>query len=398
MRVFFWFLAVMATAIGLAIAARFNPGNVVLFYPPYRVDLSLNLFLFLGGVLFVLFYLIVRTFRNMLKMPAKVAQYRQKKRENEGNKALRDALKSLFEGRFGQAEKAALRAAELPENAALAALIGSRAAHSLGQKARRESWMARLAGDASFKLARLMTVIELLVDDHRPEEALDAVNELNRSGMRHIHALHWALKANQQAKNWREVLRLVKILDKRSALHPALAVRLRELAYKDLLDDASLDAEALGRVWVGIATEDRQKPFVAWRAAHAFNQRGMHQEATSVLEKAVSLEWDGRLIREYREAAGTEGSSLLLAQIETCEDWIKRRPLDPELALTLGSLCLRQKLWGKAQRHLEQALSDASDAAMVREAHLKLAQLHEALQQGEAAAHHYRQCALANLL
>jgi HemY protein len=35
---------------------------------------------------------------------------------------------------------------------------------------------------------------------------------------------------------------------------------------------------------------------------------------------------------------------------------------------------------------------------MVREAHLKLAQLHEALQQGEAAAHHYRQCALADLL
>ena len=398
MRVFFWFLAVMATAIGLAIAARFNPGNVVLFYPPYRVDLSLNLFLFLAGVLFVLFYLLVRTFRNVLKMPTKVAQYRQKKRENEGNKALRDALKSLFEGRFGQAEKAALRAAELPENAALAALIGSRAAHSLGQKARRENWMARLAGDASYKLARLMTVIELLVDDHRPEDALDAVNELNRSGMRHIHALHWALKANQQAKNWREVLRLVKILDKRSALHPALAARLRELAYKDLLDDTSLDAEALGRVWVSIASEDRQKPFVAWRAAHAFNQRGMHQEATSVLEKAVSLEWDDRLIREYREAAGIEGSPLLLAQIETCEDWIKQRPLDPELALTLGSLCLRQKLWGKAQRHLEQALSDATDPAMVREAHLKLAQLHEALQQGEAAAHHYRQCALASLL
>ena len=398
MRVFFWFLAVMATAIGLAIAARFNPGNVVLFYPPYRVDLSLNLFLFLSGILFVLFYLIVRTFRNMLKMPAKVAQYRQKKRENEGNKALRDALKSLFEGRFGQAEKAAVRAAELPENAGLAALIGSRASHSLGQKTRRDNWMSKLQDDAAYKLARLMTIIELLVDDHKPEAALDAVNELNRSGMRHIHALHWALKANQQAKNWREVLRLVKILDKRHALHPALSSRLRELAYQDLLDDSSLDAEALGRVWLSIPAEDRQQAFVAWRAAHAFNQRGMHQEATNVLEKAMSGDWDERLVRVYREAAGSEGSSLLLGQIENCEDWLKQRPTDPELALTLGSLCLRQKLWGKAQRHLEQALSDAIDSNMLREAHLKLAQLHEALQQQEAAAHHYRQCALVNLL
>ena len=74
------------------------------------------------------------------------------------------------------------------------------------------------------------------------------------------------------------------------------------------------------------------------------------------------------------------------------------RPNDPELELTLGSLCLRQKLWGKAQRYLEQALSDATEPHMVREAHLKLAQLHEALGQREEADNHYRQCALATVL
>jgi len=88
----------------------------------------------------------------------------------------------------------------------------------------------------------------------------------------------------------------------------------------------------------------------------------------------------------------------LLAQIEHCEGWSNARPTDAELALTLGSLCLKQKLWGKAQRYLEQALSDASDSRMVREAHLKLAQMHEALQQMEEAASHYRQCALATIL
>jgi uncharacterized protein HemY len=46
-------------------------------------------------------------------------------------------------------------------------------------------------------------------------------------------------------------------------------------------------------------------------------------------------------------------------------------------------LCLRQKLWGKAQRHLEQALSDAIEPRTVRESHLALAQLHEALDQQE---------------
>jgi len=398
MRLFIWLVVMMAAAIGIAVTARFNPGNVVLFYPPYRVDLSLNFFLVLLAASFVLVYFLVRAFNATVNMPRKVAAYRQNKRERDGNKGLRDALKALFEGRFGHAEKAALRAAELPENAGVAALIGARAAHRMRQQARRDQWLARIASDNSMKTARLMTVTELLVDDHQPEAALEAVRELNASGTRHIHALQWSLKAEQQAKNWPEVLRLVRLLDKHKALHPALSARLRELAYDDLLSDNSHDAESLQRVWGTIPTADRIKPFVACRAATALNERGLHDEARVVCEEALAANWDERVLRAYRDAAAPAGSAALLLQIEHCEGWVRERPNDAELALTLGSLCLKQKLWGKAQRYLEQALSDASEARMVRESHIKLAQLHEALTQPEEAANHYRQCALATIL
>ncbi len=398
MRLFIWLVVMMAAAIGIAVTARFNPGNVVLFYPPYRVDLSLNFFLVLLAASFMLVYFLVRAFNATVNMPRKVAAYRQNKRERDGNKGLRDALKALFEGRFGHAEKAALRAAELPENAGVAALIGARAAHRMRQQARRDQWLARIASDNGMKTARLMTMTELLVDDHQPEAALEAVRELNASGTRHIHALQWSLKAEQQAKNWPEVLRLVRLLDKHKALHPALSARLRELAYDDLLSDNSHDAESLQRVWATIPTADRLKPFVACRAATALNARGLHDEARVVCEESLAANWDERVLRAYRDAAAPVGSAALLVQIEHCEGWVRERPNDPELALTLGSLCLKQKLWGKAQRYLEQALSDASEARMVRESHLKLAQLHEALSQPEEAANHYRQCALATIL
>jgi HemY protein len=398
MRVFLWLLALMAAAIGIAVTARFNPGNVVLFYPPYRVDLSLNFFVLLEVLLFALLYVLVRTLRATLKMPERVAAYRQRKRERDGNKGLRDALKALFEGRFGHAEKAALRAADLPENAGVAALIGARAAHRMRQQHRRDQWLNRIADDNAMKTARLMTMTELLVDDHQPEAALAAVRELNASGTRHIHALQWSLKAEQQAKNWPEVLRLVRSLDKHKALHPALSARLRELAYDDLLSDKLHDAESVQRVWGAIPQADRVKPYVACRAATALNARGLHDEARVVAEESLSANWDDRVVRAYRDAAAPAGSAALLAQIEHCEGWIRDRPADAELALTLGSLCLKQKLWGKAQRYLEQALSDATEPRMVREAHLKLAQLHEALQQPEEAANHYRQCALATIL
>ena len=398
MRLFLWIVALMAAAIGIAVTARFNPGNVVLFYPPHRIDLSLNFFVVLEVALFAFLYLVIRAFRATVKMPGKVAAYRQHKRERDGNKGLREALKALFEGRFGHAEKAAMRAAELPENAGVAALIGARAAHRMRQGQRRDNWLARLGGDNAMKTARLMTMTELLVDDHQPEQALEAVRELNASGTRHIHALQWSLKAQQQAKNWPEVLRLVRSLDKHRALHPALSARLRELAYDDMLSDEGHDAESLQRVWSTVPNSDRLKPYVACRAATALNARGLHDEARLVAEESLAADWDDRVVRAYRDAASQAGSASLLAQIEHCEAWIKQRPTDAELALTLGSLCLKQKLWGKAQRYLEQALSDATEARMVREAHLKLAQMHEALGQTEEAAGHYRQCALASIL
>ncbi|MEO8598823.1 MAG: heme biosynthesis protein HemY [bacterium] len=398
MGLFLRLLLLLAIAVGLAVAARFNTGNVVLFYPPYRIDLSLNFFLLLITLLFLLLYTVLRTIRMTQKMPGRVALYRRVRRENEANQALRDALKSLFEARFGHAQKAAKLAANLPENAGLAALLGARAAHRMLQPENRDAWLAKTQNDPSLNTARLMTTIELLVDDHQSEAALEAVKELNASGTRHIHALRLALKANQQAKNWPEVLRLVQLLDKNKVLHPALSGRLRELAYEDALLYRSHDADAIRTVLRTIPEEDQKKPFVALRAAAALNVLSLHDDARRVVEKALNTNWDSRLVRAYRESASTKGEPALLAQIEYCETWIKKRPTDAELVLTLGALCLKQKLWGKAQRYLVQALDDATEPTLVREAHLKLAQLHEALSQPEQAAEHYRLCALATML
>lgn len=398
MRFFLRLVALFAVAIGLAVLARYNPGNVVLFFPPYRIDLSLNFFVVLLLLLFIILYVVIRAIRVTQKLPARVIGYRRNKRETTANNALRDSLKSLFEGRFGQAEKAATRAAELPDNLGVAALIGARAAHRMGQPERRDIWLASIEDDEPLKTARLITTLDLLVDEHKSQAALQAVSELNARGTRHIHALRLALKANQQAKNWPEVLRLVRTLNKHDALHPALSNRLRELAYDGLLSDDVHDAESITRLWATVPSEDRIKPFIAMRGASAFNKCGSHAEARNIVEKSMATEWDPRLLATYRDAVAAEATPELLAQIEHCERWTAKAPNDAELALTLGSFCFKQKLWGKAQRHLEQALSDAVVPATVREAHLRLGQLHEAIEQPELAAEHYRQCALATTL
>ena len=394
MRALIWLIILFATAIGLAIAARINPGNIVLFYPPYRLDMSLNFFLLLAILTFALLYAVFKVMSVTLGMPQRVAVYRRNKRERESNRALRDAVKSLFEGRFGQSEKAAVRAANQQENAGVAALIAARAAHHMRQPERRDEWLSKIEDDEFLRTARLMTSLEMLTDERQSDKALEVVEELNTNGARHIHALRLALKANQGMSNWHEVLRLVRQLDKNKALNPVLSLRLRESAYEHLLGDAGQDSEALRAIWDDIPATERTSPFVARRAADAFHAREMNAEARALIEAALAKEWDDRLIRAYRVCAAETGSPALLAQIERCEAWAQDRPYDLELALTLGTLCQKQKLWGKAQRHLEQVVDEAGDDALLQLAHLKLAELHEALGHPEQAAEHFKKSAL----
>jgi HemY protein len=395
MRFFLWILTLFATAIGLAVLARFNPGNVVFFYPPYRVDVSLNFFIMVTVALFVLMFVIVSTVRSTLAMPRRVEQYRATRQLRESGRALQESLKAYLEGRFGRAEKSATRASLAPEYAGLAALIGARSAHRLQQNRRRDEWLAAAKSDSGLRTARLMTTVELLADDTRQiDEALAAISELNSHGIKHAQALRLALRVHQSARNWPEVLRLVRLLDKHDALHPTLSRRLRDMAYEALLPAAAEDSESLRKLWSSVASADRLSPGVAAAAATAFMKIGRQQEAADIIEKALAVQWDARLLRAYRQCAAPEGSATLLAQIEHGEHWTRERPNDADLALVLGVLCLKQKLWGKAQRYLEQAVAGSSERTIVQEAHLYLAQMHEALNQAEAAATHYRQCAL----
>src|SRR5690242_14748320 len=98
MSFFLRLIIIFTVAVLVALSARFNPGNVVLFYPPYRLDLSLNLFILIVFVGFALLALFAYTIQTALNLPERVAAYRRAKAERDGNKALREALKAFFEG------------------------------------------------------------------------------------------------------------------------------------------------------------------------------------------------------------------------------------------------------------------------------------------------------------
>jgi HemY protein len=381
-----WALVLALAAVAAALAARFNDGNVVVLLPPYRIDLSINAFLVAAVLLLGVVYWIARIVQKIADFPARVRLYRERRAEVGGQRALRDALRSLFEGRFARAERAAKAAQGAPALAGLAALIGARAAHRMQEYERRDDWLAQAEADPQLAMARLVASAEMWTEARENARALDAIAALQSSGGRHIHAARVALAANLQAARWEEVLRGVRLLAKHKALHETVAARYKALAWGALLAQRRHDAAALEAAWNRIPAEDRQIPELALAAARLLNRAGCGRAAGAALEAVLQKHWDERLLDEYASAYDFPARE----RIEHAEAWLKDHPDDPALLRCLGLLCLREQLWGKARTYLEQSLRAKAHPATL----LALGKLAETVGDGQEAARHYREAAL----
>ena len=145
MRGLLWLLGLFALAAGLAVAGRYNEGYVLMVWPPYRLQISLNLLILLFIASFAALYGVSRLVARTLALPRAVQQFRARKSRERASQAIYDATRLRIEGRFGQALKQATAAYEAGESPGLAALLAARAAHSLRDDARYRQWLARAA-------------------------------------------------------------------------------------------------------------------------------------------------------------------------------------------------------------------------------------------------------------
>ena len=75
MRAALWLVALFAVAVAIALFAGNNQAAVTLFWPPYRVDLSLNLSLLLAVGLFVLIHLALRGLAAVFSLPVQARRW-----------------------------------------------------------------------------------------------------------------------------------------------------------------------------------------------------------------------------------------------------------------------------------------------------------------------------------
>ena len=388
MRGLLWLFVLAALAVALSLALRGNGGYALFVLPSWRVEISLNFLALLVTAGFALGYLLVRTVWHILRLPSHVRAFRGRRRADAVHAATLGAIQALFEGRFVRAEKLASRAIDLGATPGLAGLLAARAAQRLRDFGRRDQWLERSKqGDGEWRVAQAMTKAEFLLDERRFDEARSVLRESHAHGPRHVAALFLMLRAEQGMSNWEEVLRTANALEKHGAMPAEALDSVRTAAHVALLTSRP-DREGLARQWESTPRSERVRPRIAAAAARAFMQLGDCRRAHRIIEEALERDWDGTLALLYGECADKDA----LERLERAEEWLKDRPGEAELLLTLGRLCVQRELWGKAQSYLEASLATQPTQA----AHIALAKLYEQLGRPAEAGRHFR--ASANLV
>lgn len=100
-------MALFAVAVASALFAGDNQGTVTLFFPPHRVDLSLNLFLLLLAGGFLILHLAMRALSALTNIPHQARNWRLLQKERAIHTTLLDSLMHLSAGRYVRARKAA---------------------------------------------------------------------------------------------------------------------------------------------------------------------------------------------------------------------------------------------------------------------------------------------------
>lgn len=388
MRTWFWTLLVLTLAVALAVFLRETSGNVLVMVNDLRIEVSLAFAVMSLVAVFVALYVSLRLLSWLTAIPSRLRAWNDRRISKKEHELLEQGWTELLEGRYSHAEKDLTRLFDQTRSAnrqVLAALSAARAAHALGEFERRDQLLARARDTASSDTALNEAVItaaaDLYLDQGEPQLALDSLLPLQQSGARHVHTLRLLLRAYKQLNQHEKVFELTRTLNRRGALPASEASQMIVTATAALIRAGQHD-DSWRKVWKELKSDERTMADVALAAAEANETLGQFDEAAAILEQAIAVSFDPRLLAAY---ARTDAKHVP-RRLEKAEAWLDKRPEDPDLLTTLGTLCLQGQIWGQAEHYLQRSVARRGDARV----HALLGSLYDRLNRSQDATRHWR--------
>jgi HemY protein len=430
MRAALWLLSLFALAAAGAWFAGNNQGTVTLFLSPYRVDMSLNLVILIFVSVVLLVVVAQQALSALFALPKQAQRWRLQQKERAAHAALLDAISHFMAGRFLRARKSAQTALEkeaLMQAAGLALdhavslrtvshVMAAESAHALQDKTLRQHHLAQAAVQAQMApTAERQTLTEgvqlraarWLLDDRDAEASLERLKELPPAVGRRMVALRLLLKASRLAGQTAQALDTAVLLAKHRAFTPLAAESLVRGLILEWLTQVR-DADGVQKLWQKLSPAQRKMPDVAAEVALRFMTLGGPASTARLwleplwapLQGGALAQWSPlqmlRVVQALERSQPDPQAPDARQALARAESLQQAHPRDPRLQYLAGMVCLRQRLWGKAQALLSQAAKGLQEPELQRGTWLALAELAEQREDAVAAAQAWKQAARVN--
>ncbi|MBL1142117.1 MAG: heme biosynthesis protein HemY [Proteobacteria bacterium] len=370
----FLLLSLLALLLAVAIGsiAGSDTGYVMMTISGWKIQTSATLFVIIIFLSFISCYFIVRSLVRFFTMPKEIKKWRLHRNQRRAEKYLTQGLIHMTEGRWKKAENAFCKAAPYSRAPHVNYLYAARAAQESHSVERRDEYL-RLAyhHNPDADIAVGITQAELQLSQDQTEQALATLKHLQHKQPGQIQVKQLLLNTYTDLSDWQSVLKLIPAIEKTS-LYSREQIQAKQLdAYAGLLKDAGNTGskEKLNTVWSGIPRKLQQHFYLI----EVYITERLNFDDTAdcelLLRNALKKQWDNMLVRLYGLVIGSDTNK----QLVVAESWLQNHARDAVLLLSLGRICIRNELWGKARDYLQESI----DVQAIPEAYYEFAKLHE---------------------
>lgn len=352
MRLWRWLLLLVVVAAVAAFGWHWvaaDPGYVLLRMRGWRVETTVVA----AVVLLLLAWAVLSLAWTLLRWPFGALSRRHRRLSQQ---RLGEGLVALIEGRHGDAERDLNRASRLDSLRGPALLASAEAASRRGEPGRALEALDRAAQHAP-QAARVLRA-RLLRREGKPNEALALLAPEADKGSLIPGGWRELAQAALESGDLRRARAALEPLQKSGALGTRAYAALEAQVLTATLQ-AAPDGAALNTLWSQLPKAQRRVPAVVDAYARKAASFGLALPAMDELESALRREWSPQLIETWGSLAGDD----LEPRLRRAEGWLDVHPNDAPLLLALGRLCVRLKLWGKAQQYLQRSLELTPTAA-----------------------------------
>ncbi len=386
MRWLFGALFILLIAVSLSLLAYQDPGYVLIAWGYKTAELSLSLFIILAVLIFVTIYIVMRLMVNGWGMPSAFKAWRQRQRQQRARRDTNKGLIELAQGNWTHAERYLVRHVSDSEIPLINYLSAARAAQKQDVPERRDNYLAlahKNMQGAGFAVQ--LTQAELQLVHGQLEQALATLVQLHSSSPKHPHVLFLLARIYEMLRSWGDLKKIIPDLKKHKIISKEQLAELERVVHREMITIATQRGklEQLKASWQHVPKPLRADLTMAQHYTRCLLTLDAHNDAEAVVRETLKRNRDDQLVYLY----GLIESSDPDRQLATAENWLKGNENNPVLLLTLGRLCKRNKLWGKAQSYLEASIGVQARSDSYKE----LGQLMEQLEEPDKASSYFRQ-------